>query len=44
MEICPASIFRISKSGRAEIVNEESCIMCRTCQVNCPFQAIQIVP
>jgi NAD-dependent dihydropyrimidine dehydrogenase PreA subunit len=44
VDICPVSIFRIKKSGRPEVVNEESCIMCRTCQVNCPFQAIEILP
>lgn len=44
VEICPLSVFRIKKSGRPEVVNEENCTMCRTCQVNCPGQAIEILP
>jgi len=44
VEICPVSVFRLKKSGRPQIVNEEDCIMCRTCQVNCPEQAIKILP
>jgi len=43
VEICPVAVFRLGKSGRPEIVNVENCIMCRTCQVNCPGQAIGIV-
>jgi len=44
IEICPFSIFRNEKSAKPEIVNEESCNLCRMCQVNCPNQAIDIVP
>jgi len=43
VEICPVSIFRDEKSGEPKVVNEEKCIMCRTCQVNCPGQAIEII-
>jgi NAD-dependent dihydropyrimidine dehydrogenase PreA subunit len=43
VEICPVSIFRFGKSAKPEAVNVENCIMCRTCQVNCPRQAIEIV-
>jgi NAD-dependent dihydropyrimidine dehydrogenase PreA subunit len=42
VEICPFSIFRSEKSGKLRVVNEENCIACRSCQVNCPFQAIEI--
>ncbi|HVP26133.1 MAG TPA: 4Fe-4S binding protein [Candidatus Bathyarchaeia archaeon] len=44
VEICPVSVFRIEKSEKPEVVNEVNCIMCRTCQVNCPTQAIEILP
>ena len=44
VEICPVSVFRLRKSGKPVIVNEANCIMCRSCQVNCPGQAIEIVP
>jgi NAD-dependent dihydropyrimidine dehydrogenase PreA subunit len=43
VEICPVSVFRNEKSEKPKVVNEESCIMCRTCQVNCPSQAIEIL-
>jgi NAD-dependent dihydropyrimidine dehydrogenase PreA subunit len=43
VEICPVSVFQIEKSGKLKVVNEENCIICRTCQFNCPSQAIEIV-
>lgn len=43
VEICPVSIFRDNKSEKPKIVNEENCIQCRTCEVNCPGQAIKIL-
>jgi NAD-dependent dihydropyrimidine dehydrogenase PreA subunit len=43
VEICPVSVFRFGKSAKPEAANVENCIMCRTCQVNCPRQAIEIV-
>lgn len=43
VEICPVSVFLNDKLEKPKIVNEESCIMCRTCEVNCPSQAIKIL-
>lgn len=43
VEICPVSIFRDERSEKPEVVNEENCTLCRTCEVNCPSQAIQIL-
>lgn len=43
VEICPFSIFCNEKSAKVEVVNEERCILCRICQVNCPCQAIEIL-
>jgi NAD-dependent dihydropyrimidine dehydrogenase PreA subunit len=43
VEICPVSVFRQNKSKKLKIVDEEKCIMCRTCEVNCPGQAIKIL-
>jgi len=43
LEICPVSVFRNEKSKKPRVVNEENCIMCRTCEVNCPSQAIKIL-
>jgi 2-oxoglutarate ferredoxin oxidoreductase subunit delta len=44
VEICPVSVFRDMKLKKPKVENEENCIMCRTCQVNCPSQAIEILP
>jgi len=43
VEICPVSVFQNEKSKRPRIVNEENCILCRICEVNCPCQAIKIL-
>ncbi|MGQ9744009.1 MAG: 4Fe-4S dicluster domain-containing protein [Candidatus Bathycorpusculaceae bacterium] len=42
VEICPVSIFHNEKSNKPKVVNEKNCILCRTCEVNCPSQAIKI--
>lgn len=42
VDICPMSVFRDTKTTKPEIANENDCILCRTCQVNCPVQAIEI--
>jgi NAD-dependent dihydropyrimidine dehydrogenase PreA subunit len=43
VEICPVSVFRDENSVKPEVVNEGNCIVCRTCQFNCPGQAIEIL-
>jgi NAD-dependent dihydropyrimidine dehydrogenase PreA subunit len=43
LEVCPVSVFRNNKSEKPEVANEENCTMCRTCEVNCPGQAIRIL-
>lgn len=43
VEICPVSVFKDEKLKKPKIVNAENCIMCRTCEVNCPSQAIKIL-
>ncbi|MEM3700007.1 MAG: ferredoxin family protein [Candidatus Bathyarchaeia archaeon] len=42
VEICPVYVFRDEKTKKPTVVNEENCILCRTCEVNCPSQAIKI--
>lgn len=44
VEICPFSVFTSRGNSKPDVVNVENCILCRTCQVNCPQQAIQIEP
>ena len=43
VEICPVSVFIVRKSGKPVVANQENCISCRTCEVNCPGQAIKIL-
>jgi 2-oxoglutarate ferredoxin oxidoreductase subunit delta len=43
VEMCPTQVLRVNELQKLEIANEENCIMCRTCQVNCPRQAIEIL-
>jgi NAD-dependent dihydropyrimidine dehydrogenase PreA subunit len=43
VEICPASVFQDEKSEKPKVSNEEKCILCLTCQFNCPGQAIKIL-
>lgn len=43
VELCPFSVFSFEKTPKPKVVNAENCILCRTCQVNCPGQAIEIV-
>ncbi|MDH7564101.1 MAG: 4Fe-4S binding protein [Candidatus Bathyarchaeota archaeon] len=43
VDLCPVSVFQVKKNTKALVVHEEKCIMCRTCQVNCPGQAIEII-
>jgi NAD-dependent dihydropyrimidine dehydrogenase PreA subunit len=43
VELCPFSVFSFEKAPRPRVVDAESCIMCRVCQVNCPSQAIEIL-
>jgi 2-oxoglutarate ferredoxin oxidoreductase subunit delta len=44
VEICPFSVFASKEAEKPKVVKEEDCIMCRSCQVNCPGQAISILP
>jgi NAD-dependent dihydropyrimidine dehydrogenase PreA subunit len=43
VEICPFSVFREGKASKPVVTNLEDCNVCRTCQVNCPSQAIEII-
>lgn len=43
VEICPVSVLQNEKSEKPKVANEANCIMCRTCEVNCPSQAIKII-
>lgn len=40
--ICP--VFAITQVDNKIIINEESCIGCKTCMIACPFGAIELAP
>ncbi len=48
MEVCPKGIFKesnsLNKKGyeQPEVVNPESCINCKKCELICPEMAINI--
>jgi NAD-dependent dihydropyrimidine dehydrogenase PreA subunit len=39
---CPASVYEI-KDGKSMPVRVEDCILCRTCESQCPEGAIQVI-
>lgn len=43
IEACPVPCIRIDeKTGNTEIFNEKGCLVCRTCEDNCPTKAITV--
>jgi len=43
---CPVGVFELTKNGDAEKskpVNQDQCIVCRACEVQCPESAITVV-
>jgi len=47
VDVCPVSVFEIQDMGeqgkKSKVVNQDACILCRACEVQCPTQAITIV-
>ncbi|RQD56274.1 MAG: 4Fe-4S dicluster domain-containing protein [Desulfonatronovibrio sp. MSAO_Bac4] len=41
---CPAKVLKLSKQGKAEVINEYECINCGFCEVHCPDFAILVHP
>jgi NAD-dependent dihydropyrimidine dehydrogenase PreA subunit len=41
-DICPVAVFEI-KDGKSVVVNNDDCIVCRACEVQCPQGAIQVI-
>ncbi len=44
-EVCPVSVFEMQEKGDKKIsvvVNNDACIVCRACEVQCPSQAITV--
>jgi len=47
VEICPAAVFEMKEvpgyeGKKSVVVNNDACIACKACEVQCPTQAITI--
>ncbi len=43
--VCPVSVFEMkdmSGEQKSVVVNNDACIVCRACEVQCPTQAITV--
>jgi NAD-dependent dihydropyrimidine dehydrogenase PreA subunit len=46
VEVCPVSVYELQDIGgnkKSVPVNQDACIVCRSCEVQCPTQAITVV-
>lgn len=42
---CPVGVYELKKTGgseKSEPVNQDQCIVCRACEVQCPESAITV--
>jgi len=45
VSVCPVSVFEmqdVSGEGKSVVVNNDACIVCRACEIQCPTQAITV--
>ncbi|MDH5447658.1 MAG: ferredoxin family protein [Candidatus Bathyarchaeota archaeon] len=48
VDLCPVDVFEIKiisqqpRKTKTIVINDEICILCRICEINCPNQAIKI--
>lgn len=42
MAFCPKGIIRANKDGKPEIIDKDSCVGCRFCEMHCPDFAITV--
>ena len=42
VDTCPVEVFEI-KDGKSIVINNDECIVCRACEVQCPKSAIEII-
>ncbi|RLG91776.1 MAG: 4Fe-4S ferredoxin [Candidatus Hecatellales archaeon] len=46
VEVCPVSVYELQDvegSKKSVPVNKDACIVCRSCEVQCPNQAITVI-
>ena len=42
VDTCPVEVFEI-KDEKSVVVNNDECLVCRACEVQCPEGAIEVV-
>jgi NAD-dependent dihydropyrimidine dehydrogenase PreA subunit len=42
VDTCPVDVFEI-KDEKSVVVNNDECLVCRACEVQCPEGAIEVV-
>ncbi len=42
MAFCPKEIIKAGQNGKPEIIDNDSCIGCRFCEIHCPDFAITV--
>lgn len=46
VDVCPVAVFELQEKGqegkKSAVVNNDACIVCRACEVQCPTQAIVV--
>lgn len=42
VDVCPVDVFEI-REGKAVVANNDECLVCRACEVQCPNGAIEII-
>lgn len=41
VDTCPVDVFEI-KDGKSIVVDQDACLVCRACEVQCPNAAIEV--
>lgn len=47
VEKCPMGVLEMTNIGKkklAQVVNPDNCIVCHTCELECPYDAIKVYP